>query len=156
MITNLFLGQYLVEQIQTHGNVYKLQLGFVWNRTKSQLLKSKIDSLLILDHLEQFVNYDVDIIVEAAHPSITKKFGHKFIQHCDYLVKMTFLIVEITNHFLNQIGSPSALADSETEHLLKSNSKKFGIFIPSGALWGANDIRKMADRGTLHVTISLI
>lgn len=96
----LFLGQYLVEQIQNHGNVYGLQLGFVWNRTKTQLLKSQVDSLLILDDLEQFDNYDVDIIVEAAHPSITKKFGHKFIQHCDYLVKMTIFIFKIAKHLL--------------------------------------------------------
>ena len=28
-----------------------------------------------------------------------------------------------------------------------------GLYVPSGALWGGEDIRKMADRGSLKVKI---
>ena len=30
-----------------------------------------------------------------------------------------------------------------------------GLYVPSGALWGGEDIRKMADRGSLKVNILL-
>jgi hypothetical protein len=52
---------------------------------------------------------------------------------------------------ISQIGSPSALADKDLEKSLISASEKFGVFIPSGALWGGSDIRKMSDRNALKV-----
>ena len=47
------------------------------------------------------------------------------------------------------IGSPTALADKEIEASLEASAEKHGLYIPSGALWGGEDIRKMAERGTL-------
>ena len=48
------------------------------------------------------------------------------------------------------LGSPTALADEETEQILyKAAKMHHGLYVPSGALWGGEDIRKMADRGTL-------
>lgn len=49
------------------------------------------------------------------------------------------------------IGSPTALANPDIENKLrdKASSGTHGIYIPSGALWGGVDIKKMADRGTL-------
>ena len=32
---------------------------------------------------------EVDLIVEVAHPSITKEYGEQFIQHADYLVRFS-------------------------------------------------------------------
>ena len=53
-----------------------------------------------------------------------------------------------------QLGSPIAFADSSTERQLRevSDTGTHGLYIPSGALWGGEDIRRMADRGTLKVT----
>ena len=53
------------------------------------------------------------------------------------------------------MGSPTALADQEVEDKLKEAAKHHGLYIPSGAFWGANDIQKMADRGTLQVSATL-
>ena len=51
------------------------------------------------------------------------------------------------------MGSPTALANSDVDNKLrqKASSGTHGLYIPSGALWGGNDIKKMADRGTLKV-----
>jgi hypothetical protein len=43
------------------------------------------------------------------------------------------------------------LAKKNVENNLKLAASKHGVYIPSGALWGAEDIRKMADSGTLQV-----
>jgi aspartate dehydrogenase len=53
------------------------------------------------------------------------------------------------------IGSPPALADADLEKELRDacfNSGN-GLYVPSGALWGGEDVRKMANRGTLKVTV---
>ncbi len=56
------------------------------------------------------------------------------------------------------IGSPTALAEVEVEKDLKSTlqrnkseAKTNGLYVPSGALWGGEDITKMAERGMLQV-----
>lgn len=43
------------------------------------------------------------------------------------------------------------MADAETEKKLREAAKHNGLYVPSGALWGGEDIRRMADRGTLQV-----
>ena len=52
---------------------------------------------------------------------------------------------------LSQIGSPTAMATEVTEKALRSAATQHGLYVPSGAFWGGEDIRKMADRGTLQV-----
>ena len=55
--------------------------------------------------------------------------------------------------FISQIGSPTALAKDDLEKKLRSkaNSGPHGLYVPTGAFWGGEDIKKMADRGTLKV-----
>ena len=49
------------------------------------------------------------------------------------------------------LGSPTALADEDLEKTLynAANEHNHGLYVPSGALWGGEDIRKMAERGSL-------
>ena len=47
------------------------------------------------------------------------------------------------------IGSPAALAEPTLEHILRSAATKHGLYVPTGALWGGEDIRRMAERGSL-------
>ena len=85
--------------------------------------------------MDAFAERKADLIVEVAHPSISKSHGAKFLQFADYMV-----------------GSPTAFADSEIEESLRrlaDNNEGRGVYVPAGALWGAEDIKKMADRGTL-------
>ena len=81
------------------------------------------------------------MLVEVAHPSISKEFGELFLSCCDYFV-----------------GSPTAFADSDIELTLRQTADKFGhgCYIPAGALWGAQDLAKMSDLGTLQsLTITM-
>ena len=56
-----------------------------------------------------------------------------FLQTCDFM-----------------LGSPTALADKTIqEKLYKEAEFKHGLYVPSGAFWGGEDIRKMSDRGSL-------
>ena len=43
------------------------------------------------------------------------------------------------------------MATEVTEKALRSAATQHGLYVPSGAFWGGEDIRKMADRGTLQV-----
>ena len=53
------------------------------------------------------------------------------------------------------LGSPTVLANKDTEIQLRDATKTYGkgLYVPSGALWGGEDIRKMADLGTLKVKL---
>ena len=74
-----------------------------------------------------------DLIVEVAHPDITRQHGAAFLAVADFM-----------------IGSPTALADRETEAALAAAADRRGLYVPSGALWGGEDIRRMAERGSLR------
>ncbi|XP_060075992.1 aspartate dehydrogenase domain-containing protein-like isoform X1 [Ylistrum balloti] len=123
------VGQYLVQQIEEHAS---LELAFVWNRTVSAL-----DDLqnreAVLENLSDFASRKADLIVEVAHPNITKQWGARFLATADYM-----------------IGSPTALSDATLETELRNASSCHGLYIPTGAFWGGDDIKKMADRGTLQ------
>ena len=64
--------------------------------------------------------------------------------------KLSFLL-QLYGLFI-QVGSPTAFADKELEKSLPVAAVNHGLYIPSGAFWGGEDIKKMADRGTLQVT----
>ena len=49
-----------------------------------------------------------------------------------------------------QVGSPTAFADKDLETKIPAVANQHGVYIPSGAFWGGEDIKKMADRGTLQ------
>ena len=56
------------------------------------------------------------------------------------------------------MGSPTALADDTVLQALLAESQRagHGLYVASGALWGAHDIQKMADRGTLKVCVCVV
>ncbi|XP_068680418.1 aspartate dehydrogenase domain-containing protein-like [Montipora foliosa] len=126
------LGQFLVGEILRRDD---LELTFVWNRTIS-LLEGQVDDKYILKDLHCFKERTPELIIEVAHPSITAEYGESFLDVADYM-----------------IGSPTAFANSDVENKLrkKASSGRHGIYIPSGALWGGSDIKKMADRETLQL-----
>ena len=60
------LGQYLVENIQSQPG---LELAWVWNRSS---LRGRIADSLILEDLSQCGQNSPEIIVEVAHPEVTR------------------------------------------------------------------------------------
>lgn len=127
------LGQYLARQILGQGSS-AFHLVFVWNRTFSRVSgDAALPASVPLENLADFESRKADLIVEVADPSITAAWGPRFLQFADFFV-----------------GSPTALADAALNSTLRSASERsHGLYIPSGALWGADDIKKMADGGSL-------
>jgi aspartate dehydrogenase len=131
------LGKFLYDKITKDEKAQQsLEVAFVWNRTPQKCRDDGIPENLILEDLDQFTTRPVDIIVEVAHPQITVLYGERFLKHADFY-----------------IGSPTAFADADVESRVRvaaiQNSSGKGLYIPSGALWAAEDIKKMADGGSL-------
>ena len=128
------LGKYLAHAILKDAAVgSRLELAFVWNRTADRIREdADVPDHLILESLEEVASRSPDLIVEVAHPSISRDFGAAFLRVADYFV-----------------GSPTALADAEVEARLREAAAagRFGMYIPAGALWGVHDIQKAANRG---------
>ncbi|KAG7334798.1 hypothetical protein KOW79_001394 [Hemibagrus wyckioides] len=127
------LGQFLVDRLQKEGPEVGLSLAFVWNRNADKLSGSVPDHL-ILTELSEFTHKNADVIVEVCHPQIVKDFGARFLSHAHFLV-----------------GSPSALSDSRLNKELRLAAKQNGhtLYVPSGALWGGQDIQRLNDSGLL-------
>ena len=60
------LGQYLVESITKHQD---LDLAWVWNRSP---IHGKVEEKFILEDLADCAKNSPDVIVEVAHPDITR------------------------------------------------------------------------------------
>jgi predicted dinucleotide-utilizing enzyme len=79
-----------------------------------------------------------DLIIEVSHPIITTNHGADLIAIADYMV-----------------GSPTVFADPTVETAMRAASTAqegqggHGLYIPAGAMWGAVDIQKMSERGSL-------
>ncbi|XP_034046065.1 putative L-aspartate dehydrogenase [Thalassophryne amazonica] len=127
------LGQYLVQRILNEGAVLGLTLAFVWNRN-SDKLKGLVPDDLILCDLSSFADRCCDVIVEVCHPQMVKDFGCHFLSQ---------------SHFM--VGSPSALSDPDLNQQLRQAAQQYGrtLYIPSGALWGGQDIQRLNDSGGL-------
>lgn len=129
------LGQFLFKQAAAKPE--QLQVVFVWNRSIDAVTAcSDVPASAVLRDLTRFAEHGaVDLIVEVAHPSITEQFGAQFLAHADYFC-----------------GSPTAFADEATERSIRAAAAahRHALYVPAGALWGANDIAKMAQRGTLR------
>lgn len=124
----IFIGKYLASKI-LHDDSF--ELAFVWNRTRSKL--SDLDTKFILDDINNFFTTKPDIVVEVAHPSISKCYGEFILKYCDYM-----------------IGSPTALCDESLFKHLQNAAVNHSLYVPSGAFWGGEDIRKMAEAGKLQ------
>ncbi|KAF3700344.1 putative L-aspartate dehydrogenase [Channa argus] len=128
------LGQYLVERIRTDGAARGFTLAFVWNRNPAKL-KGLVPDELILTDLSAFAERQCDVIVEVCHPQIVKEFGPHFLSQ---------------SHFM--VGSPSALSDPDLNQKLRQAACQYKktLYIPSGALWGGQDIQRLNDSGALR------
>ncbi|KAL0993508.1 hypothetical protein UPYG_G00108930 [Umbra pygmaea] len=127
------LGEYLVERILREGAKVGLTLVFVWNRNADKLRKT-VSQQLILHNLLDFAARGADVIVEVCHPKVVKDFGVQFLSKAHFLV-----------------GSPSALSDPHLNQQLRQAAEHHGktLYVPSGALWGGQDIQRLNDSGAL-------
>ena len=115
-----FIGSGLYRAIST-GACPGLEIAFVWNRSAQKL--HGVSTEHVLDDLSRFAATAPDLIVESAHPDITRSRGEAFLSSCDY---MPF--------------SVTALADDGLRERLLTVAKNGGhrLVIPQGALVGTD------------------
>lgn len=130
------LGQYLVQRIVCDPAVSAgLELAFVWNRSPARVAESSlIDPALICTNLADAATFSPDIIVEVCHPDVTREWGVRLLAVADLYV-----------------GSPTAFADPSTDAALRAAAATglHALYVPAGALWGAQDLARMSSRGSL-------
>ncbi|HIG16355.1 MAG TPA: DUF108 domain-containing protein [Candidatus Handelsmanbacteria bacterium] len=123
-----YIGQYIYEQVTTRPEL-GLDIGFVYNRSRDKLCALPDEQ--VLKQLADFASYSVDLIVELAHPDITREQGCNFLQSTDYMPL-----------------SLTAFADAELEAALLATSAAAGtrIFVPHGAVVGLEALEEGRER----------
>ena len=85
---------------------------------------------LALKNLADFAQSSPDLVVEMAHPDITRQWGQKIVE------KTNYMLVSVT-----------AMADREIEQMLEETAKKSGtrVFIPHGGVVGMDALLENRD-----------
>jgi predicted dinucleotide-utilizing enzyme len=116
-----YVGKQLYDVLtDTAGQTLGLEPAFVWARRAERL--SGVDASHRLDDLSGFATRRPTLIVEAAHPDVTRRHGANFLTFADYMPL-----------------SVSALADAELHEALAEAARRNGtrLLLPAGALVGA-------------------
>ena len=117
-----YIGSNVYKRL-TSDSSFGLEIAFVYNRTL-ETLKGMPDKHII-ENLDTFKTKSPNIIVEMAHPDISRAFGSEFLKYADYMPL-----------------SVTALCDPNVENsLIESaieNNKR--LFLPHGALVGCNSL----------------
>lgn len=122
-----YIGRYIYEQITTRPEL-GLQIGFVHNRSPEKVADLPAD--VVLPDLADFANRRVDLVVELAHPDVTRQHGAAFLEQTDYMPL-----------------SLTAFADAELNDRLQSIARGRGtrIFVPHGAVIGLDALEEGRD-----------
>ncbi len=117
-----FIGRYLYDRMLAEPDA-GLAPAFVWNRTPDRL--AGLPESLVLDDLSRAGERNADLIVEVAHPDVTRAHGAQFLEAADYMP-----------------ASVSALADADLEASLTAACAAAGtrLLIPHGALVGVDNL----------------
>ena len=130
-----YIGQYIYEHLSTRPEL-GLDVGFVYNRTSDKL--GELPTELILDNLDDFGSRSVDLVVELAHPDITRQHGRAFLQQTDYMPLS-----------LTAFSDPAL----EAELVETSHSAGTRIFVPHGAVVGLEALEEGRERWS---TVSMV
>ncbi|MGH7004612.1 MAG: aspartate dehydrogenase domain-containing protein [Alphaproteobacteria bacterium] len=130
-----FIGRHLYQRLM-QGAEPGLSVAFVWNRSPGKIAGVPLG--LILRDLAEAPDKRADLIVELAHPDVTRAHGTAFVAAADYLVT-----------------SVTALADDSVRGALLETAMahKRRIFVPHGALVGLDTLTEQRHR-LAEVTIT--
>ena len=128
------LGQFIVNEFVNNPELSKkANISFVWNRSPidKESLPPHIDSL---ENLEDCTRYDLDLIVEVAHPSVIEAWGA--------------LLLSKANLF---VGSPTVFCNKQTETNLLCHAKESqrAIICGKGALPGLHELLDLAQMNVI-------
>ena len=117
-----FIGSALFGAITVEAHL-GLEVAFVWNRSRDRL--SGVPPAMVLDDLADAPARGADLVVEAAHPEITRAHGAAILGRADYMPL-----------------SVTALADDALRQALLDAAAASGcrLLLPQGALVGADGL----------------
>jgi aspartate dehydrogenase len=115
-----FIGANLVKRIDSTDG---LELAFVYNRDPKRV--AELPRELVADDLDDIAHLRADIVVEAAHPEISRNHGVGILKNADYIPL-----------------SVTALADQDVFDGLRQTATDNGtrMLIPHGALVGLDSL----------------
>ncbi|MBT3341715.1 MAG: DUF108 domain-containing protein [Gemmatimonadetes bacterium] len=119
------IGQAVREMIDTSDN--GMEVAFIHDADTSRLADL---GDLALEDLGQFDGRGADLIVEMAHPDVTRKWGTKILE------KTNYMFISVT-----------ALADQAIETGIEETTAKFGTraFVPHGGVVGMDALLENRD-----------
>jgi predicted dinucleotide-utilizing enzyme len=117
-----YIGRYVYEQVTARPEL-GLEIAFVHDLASERLAGLPDD--VRLDDLKAFASRRPDLVVEMAHPAVTRQFGEMFLRETDYMPL-----------------SMTAFADAALERQLTDTARRKGtcLFIPHGAVVGLENI----------------
>ncbi len=121
------IGSFLYQEITAHPE-YGLEIAFVYDVVKE--LTAKLPRAIVLDRMDNFEKYGIDLVAEVAHPEAVRKFGPSILE------KMDFFMLSVT-----------AMADASIEKKLRelAQAKHRKLFIAHGATVGLDGIQDGKD-----------
>jgi len=117
------IGSFLYQQISAHPE-YGLEIAFVHEAIRERV--AELPRQILLERMDDFSDFDVDVVAEVAHPDAVKQYGP--------------LVLERTDFFMLSV---TALADPDLERRLYDLSSQRGrrLFIAHGATVGLDGIQ---------------
>ena len=119
-----YIGSYVYEQITARPEL-GLEIAFVHNRSPGRV--AGLPPEHVLEELGAFGDRGTDLVVEVAHPDITRDHGCAFLQTADYMPL-----------------SLTAFADADLEAGLLDTARSAGtrLFVPHGAVVGLDALEE--------------
>ena len=113
-----YIGSYVYGQLAQRPEL-GLDIAFVHNRSPGKV--AALPSAVVLENLDDFPGRRADLIVELAHPDVTRTHGTAFLAQADYMPL-----------------SLTALADAALERALLDTAERCGkrLYVPHGAVVG--------------------
>ncbi len=117
-----YIGRYVYEQVASRPDL-GLEIAFVHDLAAERL--AGLPENVVLKDITAFSSRHPDLVVEMAHPAVTRQFGEMFLRETDYMPL-----------------SMTAFADEALERQLLGTARKSGscLFIPHGAAVGLENI----------------
>ncbi|MBI1773997.1 MAG: DUF108 domain-containing protein [Proteobacteria bacterium] len=117
-----YIGRFVYAEILRRPEL-GIDVDFVFNRSAAHM--QDLPATQVLDDLHRAAERSVDLIVEMAHPEVSRRFGEAFLARSDYMMLST-----------------TALADAALERRLISAARAAGtrLFVPHGALVGIDNL----------------
>ena len=116
------IGSYIHRRIEARPEL-GLETAFVYNRSPQRL--GELPEHLALPELADFRERQPDLVVEAAHPDITREHGPAFLERADY---MPLSLTALSDDLLRE------------RMLAAAHRRRTRLFVPHGAVPGLETI----------------